>query len=71
MVRQMDRQMDGQTDRHTDERTDSPCVLQDFIPIGSASLLTLKADYKMSKKGKVTPDQVLPLGDWFYHSCLL
>ena len=35
-----DRQMDGQTDG----RTDFPSVLQDFVPFGSAALLTSKAD---------------------------
>ena len=32
------------TDGWMDGRTDSPCVLQDFVPFGSAALLTSKAD---------------------------
>ena len=43
-------------------RTDSPCVLQDFVPFGSAALLPLNLNQTLLKQGTGTADHLPPLG---------
>ena len=48
-----DGRMDKQTDRQKDGQTDeqkSPCVLQDFVPFGSAALLLFTLVYNHAKQ---------------------
>ena len=44
----------GGTNGWTDGRTDSPCVLQDFVPFGSAALLPLNLNHILLKQGTGT-----------------
>ena len=49
-------------DRRTDGRTDSPCVLQDFVPLGAAALLPFNLNHLLLKQGTGTAYHLLPLG---------
>ena len=42
--------------------TDSPCVLQDFVPLGAAALLPLNLNHIQLKQGTGTADHFMPVG---------
>ena len=51
----------SQMDRWTDGRTEIlPCVLQDFVPFGSAALLQLTKNNRNTKQGKGIADHYWP-----------
>ena len=54
--------MEGRTEGLMDGRTDSPCVLQEFVPFGAATLLPLNLHHFLLKQGTGTADHLLPLG---------